>query len=177
METYLTALFRLTRGCYLCTMQPNFQRMMQLVTEFFDTADDATQISVSEAERKKLGAIDPAVFNEMSNEEGPYVWILLFPTTRELMNRFLEEKITEKQLLEQTPVGVPYQCVYLCSASVLPEFRGKGLAKQATEAAIRSIQTRHSLEALFVWSFSEGGEKLAERVSADLELPLFRRQR
>jgi len=91
------------------------------------------------------------------------------------MKKFIEGQIGEKELLKRTPLGRPYQAVYLCSALVLPEYRGKGIAKRLLTKAIRSIRRDHPIECLFFWAFSRKGAKLARSVARAAKLPLVRR--
>lgn len=154
-------------------LPPNLARMLQLVSEVFDTRSDPGQISVDDEEAALLASIHPATLSELANDDGPYVWILLLPTTRSLMQQFLAGDITEKQLLFSTTPGDAYDTIYLCSALVLPEFRRSGLALQVTLDAINSIRTQYAITALCYWKFSDGGKKLAEAIAAQLGLELF----
>jgi GNAT superfamily N-acetyltransferase len=92
------------------------------------------------------------------------------------MNRFLENKISEKELYERTPLNIPYEALYLCSAMVLPEYRRKGIAEKLTLKAIESIRKDQPIKALFVWAFSKEGEALAEKIAARTGLPLKNKQ-
>src|ERR1700739_2945533 len=107
--------------------QSNFERMLKLADEAFDIRNDPDQLDVNEKVIARLQKIHPA---SVSEYEDAICWILVIPTTTELMNRFLENKINEKQLFEMTPVGGSYDALYLCSAMVLDEYRGKGIAKK-----------------------------------------------
>jgi len=153
----------------------NYERMIKLVTAFFGTRTDPDQISVTDEERERLEQLHPATFSEVANDDGPIVWLLIFPTTKALMNLFLEEKLTERELLEQTQPGDNFEAVYLCSAYVLPEFRKQGLTQKLTLDAIKSMQKDHAIKALFYWPFSEEGKRLAQTVAAELALPLLER--
>ena len=157
-------------------MPDNFERMMQLVTEFFDTKNDPEQISMTESDRKKLQDIHPATMSELTNEDGPLVWILIIPTTQATMERFIKGTITEKQLLQETQPGATYDAVYLCSASVLPEYRHKGLAKKVTVDAINKIRNGHPVRSLFYWPFSNEGRALGTAVALETGLPIFERK-
>ena len=154
---------------------PNLERMIQLAEEFFDVKNDPDQIAVDEETRARLLAIHPNTMSEVRNEDGPIVWILVIPTTTGVMEQFLIKKINEQQILQLTPPGGSYEAVYLCSALVLPEHRGKGLAKQSAVRAIREIQKQHSIKNLFAWTFSPEGEGLAISIAKDLGLPLRKR--
>ena len=157
-------------------MADNFERMMQLVTDFFDTRNDPDQISVTEEERDKLAAIHPDTLSELANDDGPIVWILLVPTTKSIMDLFLRGEISEKQLLVLTPSGVPYESIYLCSASVLPEFRQQGLAKKVAVGSIDKIGKDHPITSLFYWPLSEEGKSLARSISSATRLELFEKE-
>lgn len=147
--------------------------MLDLVNEFFDTRNDPDQISVSQEEREKLEKIHPDTLSELANEDGPIVWILLVPTTSAVMKKFLKGAISEKQLLNETQPGDQYDAIYLCSASVLPEFQHKGLGKKVTIDAITSIRKDHPIQSLFYWPFSDKGKSLAESIAKETNLPLY----
>ena len=91
------------------------------------------------------------------------------------MCRFIAKKISEKELYELTPLITSYEALYLCSAMVLEEYRGKGIAKQLTLGAIESIQKDHPIRTLFVWAFTIEGEGLSEKLSTYTGLPLEKR--
>jgi hypothetical protein len=156
-------------------MNENLQKMLALVGEFFDTKNDPDQISVTEDERDKLDAIHPSTLSEYSEGNGPLVWVLVVPTTEDVMNRFLKGEISEKTLLEETLPGIKYDAVYLCSALVLPEYRRHGFAKKITVDAINEIRKDHKITALFYWQFSKEGAALAEAIAKEVQLPLYKR--
>src|SRR5258707_8424514 len=126
-------------------MEKNFERMVRLAEEFFETKQDPSQISVDENVLQRLRTIHPRTLSEERNADGPIAWILVFPTTRELMEKFIAKTISERDLLWSTPLRSVYETLYLCSALVLPEFRGKGLAARLTRDAIAAIQKDHPL--------------------------------
>ena len=153
----------------------NLQRMIQLADEFFETRSDPDQISVTEETMEKLRRIHPDSLSEETDEDGPIAWVLVIPTTHGLMVTFVAAAINERDLLEGTPVGGIYDALYLCSALVLPECRGKGIAKRLAVRAVRSVQAGHPIRSLFYWAFSAEGEKLASSVARETGLPLYRR--
>ena len=153
----------------------NLQRMIKLAEEFFETKNDPDQISVTEEIVKKLHELHPNTMSEKKNENGPIAWVLVIPTTDQLMEEFISKAINEKELLDQTPRGIKYDALYLCSALVLPEERGKGLAKDLLIGAVRSIQKQHPIKTLFYWSFSPEGKGLATSIAKALHTPLRER--
>ncbi len=150
--------------------------MIRLADEVFDTKNDPAQISVSEGTIPRLKAIHPATVTGEETADGPVAWILLIPTTREVMDLFLNRTITEQDLLDRTRPGQSYEAIYLCSALVLPEARRRGLAKRLVIEAIAAIRRDHPIADLYFWPFSEGGDALATVVARELELPLHRRE-
>ena len=154
----------------------NFDRMIQMANEVFATKSDPDQLDVDEHVIAHLKEIHPATLSEMADDNGPAIWILLIPTTRVLMDRFIAKDITEQQLADLTPVHSSYDAIYLCSAMVLEEYRHKGLAKKMTLEAVDKIRADHPIETLFVWPFTEEGNGLADSISKSAGLPLIKRQ-
>ena len=156
-------------------MNKNLERMLELVGSFFDTKNDPDQLSVDEKVMEKLEKIHPSCMSELDEGDGPIVWILLIPTTEAVMKKFLAKEISEMQLFKETEPGQNYEAIYLCSASVLPEYRRKGLATKVGYDAIRNIMKDHNIKALYYWSFSPEGQALAEKAANKLHLPLYKR--
>jgi hypothetical protein len=146
--------------------------MLTLIDEVFATRNDPDQIQVSENQMKKLQEIHPATLSELANDEGPLIWVLLIPTTKKVMEDFLIGAISEKQVLDQTEPGQNFDCIYLCSATTLPEMRGKGATKKLCLQAIADICRDHPITTLFVWPFTKDGEKLAKSVATMAKLEL-----
>ena len=154
----------------------NLGRMIRLAGEVFSARTDPDQLDVDEAVIERLQSLHPATLSEHVEGDGPVVWILLIPTTRETMDLFFDHKIGERELLDRTHPGEHVDALYLCSALVLPEFRGKGLAQQVSLAAIRAIRRDHAIRWLYVWPFSEGGDVLAKRIAEVVGLKLYVRK-
>ena len=154
----------------------NFSRMIQLATEFFDTKNDPSQLSIDETVIERLHRIHPSTMGERTGENGPIAWTIVIPTTNALMKQFIEGAIGEQELMELTIQQRNFDAVYLCSAMVLPEHRGKGLAKQLLCSSIRAIINDHSIRHLFYWAFSREGDALAQGTAKELQLPLLKRK-
>ena len=154
----------------------NLERMIRLVDEVFANREDPGQLSVSPAVMERLHNIHPSALSEFDDGQGPVAWVLLIPTTLSLMNRFLAKEITEKELFDQTPTGVTYDALYLCSALVLEEYRRKGIVKNLVLRSIAEIRMDHPLKALFVWPFTKEGELAAEAMAKLTDIPLFKRE-
>ncbi len=153
----------------------NFERMIQLAGEVFDVKSDPDQLDVDEKVIARLQEIHPSTVSEFDDGKGPVIWILLIPTSLELMEEFLAKRISEKELFQRTQPHQSYGAIYLCSAMVLEEFRGKGIAKRMTIEAIENIRKDHPVKKLFVWPFSKEGDGLAETIAKSTSLPLLKR--
>ncbi|MBI3509717.1 MAG: hypothetical protein HY064_03565 [Bacteroidetes bacterium] len=149
----------------------NFDRMLELVDEVFSTRHDPSQLQVNEDVLHRLQKIHPATLSE-ENNNGPVAWILIIPTTEKIMNEFLNGKISEQELFDKTFPGEKYEAIYLCSATVLPEHRKKGLALMHTLRAINEIRKDHPVKFLFVWPFTNEGKLLAEKIAERTNLEL-----
>lgn len=156
--------------------KPNFQRMMNLIDEVFATRNDPDQLQVTPQQLKKLEQIHPSTLSEWSNEDGPLCWVLMVPTTEAVMNGFLNGQLNEKQLLDKTIPGETYSCIYLCSATTLPEVRGKGETKKLCMSSIKEIMKTHPIKTAFVWPFSKEGEGLAESIAKECGLNLLKKE-
>lgn len=153
----------------------SFERLIKLADEVFAVKSDPSQLDVNAEVLARLKKIHPATISEYNDGNGPVAWVLLIPTTSELMNKFVEEKITEKELYEQTPLQETYDAIYLCSALVLEEYRRKGITRNLALKAIRRIRKKHPLKTAFVWAFSPEGDRAAETIARLAELPLYKR--
>jgi hypothetical protein len=153
----------------------NYERMIQLSDEVFSSRTDPDQLNVNENVMEHLQLIHPDTLSEFDEGNGPVCWLLCIPTTLDLMTKFINKTISERGLYELTPLNAKYEAIYLCSALLLEEFRGRGIAQNLAIKAIESIRIDHPIEALFFWSFSKEGEKLAEKVSRLIGLPLYKR--
>jgi len=155
----------------------NFERLIQLADEVFAVKSDPTQLDVNQEVLDRLYKIHPATVSEYNEGNGPVAWVLLIPTTIDLMNRFLAKDISEKELFDLTPLNLAYDAIYLCSALVLDEYRRKGITKQLTLIAIEKIRKNHPLKAAFVWAFSPEGDLAAETIARLARLPLHKRKK
>jgi len=153
----------------------NFERMIELSDEVFSSRTDPDQLNVNENVMEHLERIHPDTISEYDDGNGPVCWILCIPTTMDLMTQFIHKEISERELYELTPLHTKYEAIYLCSALLLEEFRGKGIAQRLGVKAIENIKIDHPIKALFTWSFTKEGEKLSEKVSELVGLPLYKR--
>ena len=155
--------------------KPNYKRMMQVIDDVFETRNDPDQLQVNSKQLLKLEKIHPATLTELTNEDGPFIWVLLIPTTTLVMNAFIAGTISEREVLEKTQPGECYDCIYLCSVTTLPEYRGKGDTKRLCLKGIERIRKDHLISTFFVWAFTKEGEFLAQSLADECKIELKKR--
>jgi hypothetical protein len=153
----------------------NYKRLVELADEVFAVKNDPDQLDVNSEVLKYLKEMHPSTVSEYNQGNEPLSWLLVIPTSNELMIQFIQERINEKELYELTPLNASYDAIYLCSALVLEEHRRKGITKSLTVKAIEEIRKIHPVKSLFVWSFSKEGEIAAESIARETNLPLLKR--
>lgn len=153
-------------------MATHFERMIALADEVFDARQDPDQLQVDDQVLARLELIHPACVSEYDDGEGPVAWILMLPTTHELMQQFLIGELSENELFKATPETGKYDALYLCSALVLPEYRRQGIARRLAMDAVGRLMADHPIRDLFVWTFSEEGAAASRALAAALNLPL-----
>jgi hypothetical protein len=156
-------------------MPSNLERLNKLAEDTFAIKSDPRQLNVNQKVIERLKQIHPSTIAEYDEGEGPVAWLLVIPTTTELMQKFISDEITEKELFELTPTDGTYDALYLCSALVLEEYRRKGIVKELALKAINDIRNDHPINSLFVWAFSPEGNSAAENIAITLGLPLFKK--
>jgi hypothetical protein len=150
----------------------NFEQMMEIIDEIFEVKNDPGQLDVDENVIEKLKQLHPSSLSEYNEGNGPIAWVLMIPTITSLMNDFLTDKISEKELFEKTPLHIQYDALYLCSATTLKEYRGKGITTRLALDAIENIRKTNPIKTLFVWPFTKQGNNLAEKLAQNAGLPL-----
>lgn len=153
----------------------NYERLIQLAEEVFAVKNDPEQLDVDQEVINRLQQMHPLAVSAYDDGNGPVAWLLLIPTTHDLMERFLNKEISEKELFNLTPIHTRYDALYLCSALVLEEYRRKGIVRRLALAAIENIRQDHPLKSLFVWPFSIEGDLASENLAQLTSLPLFKR--
>ncbi|HEX2976734.1 MAG TPA: hypothetical protein VHO68_12430, partial [Bacteroidales bacterium] len=126
---------------------------------------------------KRLQKIHPATVSEYSDEKGPAAWLILIPTTEDLMRKFIDGSVTERELYDQTPLKAKYDAIYLSSALVLEEYRRKGIIKDLALKAIEAIRKDHPIQYLFTWPFTSEGDLASDKIAELTSLPLLKRKK
>ncbi len=144
------------------------QKILKTAEEFFGTADDPEQIPISNSSFQKLMSLDQETIKlKTGSEENPLSWTVVIPTSKEVMNLFLEKKITERMLFDEAVAEKKFEALYLCSAFTIPRHRQKGLATDLFLDSIKKFAPDKSIK-LYAWIYSEEGRKLINKLQSQL---------
>ncbi len=141
---------------------------MQIAEKFFGTLNDPEVIPITSDSMNKLRRLHPAAFHYLTDKKGEHAvgWSVVVPTTKLLAHQFLEGRITERQLFDQTVPQDRYDALYLCAAFVLPEYRRQGLATKLFKDSLKAIPLTHNAE-YFTWPTTPEGKAMAEKMVAE----------
>lgn len=133
------------------------KKLEELAEGFFDTAHDPDQMQVSEESGKKLEKLTPYFMNYILDDTGnPISWVLVMPTQKELVIKFVNREITEQEFLDESRPADYYTGFYICSMITLPEYQGKGLASRLIKETVDYIPL--TIDALFaIWPTTPDG--------------------
>ena len=145
------------------------EKMNTVAMELFHTENDDTQASPTL--EKSLQVINKEKYNFISiNDDNnePIAWSLVMPTSLEVMDNFLSEKITERELLETSRADDKFEALYLFAVIVLPEHRRSGLGQFLFKTQIEYFKEKYNITEFYTWWFSEEGKKLGDSLEKKL---------
>lgn len=156
------------------------QTLRAMLEAYFHTQDDPEQMQIGKSSgRNWIKADIPECARVIKYGDTVVGSTLVLPATLSMMQDFIAHRISEAQLAEKImDESIDYakmQAIYLCSAFVAAEHRGKNLAIQALIQSIQNIMPQDKKLPLFYWAYSEAGEKIAEKVATQLRLEFFAR--
>jgi len=151
-------------------------KILELAEETFNTGDDPDQAPVSRASMDKLTALHPKSISYRLDGDKPIGFTTILPTTKDLMRRFLDGEINEKELFNLSQKQDKYSALYLMSAVVKPEHRKRGLAFEMALEGLDSIGVSLDTD-LFCWPFTDEGRALADRVAKHFGLAMHHREK
>ena len=144
--------------------EKNLDKILDMAEDFFKTESDSKQILIGKESFYKLQRLHPkTVVCKLENGE-LISWVVILPTQVELMEKFLNDEINERELLDMTEVQEKYEALYLCAAFTVHKYRRKGYALQMFKEAIDAISKTENVK-LFTWLFSEEGGKIIEKLN------------
>ncbi len=143
------------------------QERREITEKYFGTQNDPDQIPINRDSLEKFYALSSYCLNCAYEGDKPVSWTVSIPTSLKLMNDFLEQRITEKELFNQTQTG-DNEALYICSAFTVPEFRGKGIAKVLLTEQTQAFLSDNPNMEVFTWIWSNEGDKLVKSLPDEI---------
>lgn len=141
---------------------------MQIAEAIFGTENDPDQIPITNESIVKLDSLcNDWLVSEVGDNGEPISWAIAMPTQKQLANDFLNNKITERELLDLTIPANIYDAAYLVSVITVPEHRGKGLGTKVVKQVLQNMPVVDDA-IYFAWPTSDEGMALVNKIIAEL---------
>ncbi len=146
---------------------------IKMAEKFFPWIEDENYVSPDEVTYDLIKNIYPNSVIYIKDNAKLIGHAFILPCNKRIMNNFLAKKINEKQMFHLIKDQVnekSFDCIYLASAFVLPEYRKKGLATKAMVLAIKRLceASNKDKPILFYEALSAEGNKLSKKVNEEL---------
>jgi hypothetical protein len=157
-----------------------WEKLKAMLEAFYNTQNDPDQIQIRPSSTGKnwISTRIPECAVIIKSGDELVGSTLVLPCTQAWMQDFITGRINEAQLAEKIRESdLTYETmetIYSCSAFIVPEHRGKGLAAQALIHSIRNITTRKI--PIFYWEYSTIGKIITEKYAAHLGVELYVRK-
>lgn len=150
-----------------------FEKMNAIAIELFETESDDTQASPTLENCLRVVKKEKYNFILVKDTNDELMgWSVVMPTSLEVMDNFLSEEITERELLEISRIDSKFEALYLFAVIVLPEYRKKGLAKFLFKTQIEYFKEKYNINNIYSWWFSEEGKKLGDSLEKELDVEI-----
>lgn len=139
------------------------KRGMEIAGEIFPASVGPDQMQATEENFQKLKSLNPnSILYDIRDGEIAG-WAVVVPTSRELMEKFVNREIGEQAVLDLAEKQDSYPALYVCAAAVVPAYRRRGVAMNLVQEAIARmpLEPRHEL---YAWTTSPEGVALIEKL-------------
>ena len=141
----------------------------KMLEEYFKSENDVEQAPISKENIIWVHKNMPNCANVIKYDNKIIGSTFVVPCNRKLMEKFLSGKINENQLFEMIKKELNlsnFDSIYLASAFIKQEFRGRGLAVKGFVKSIKKLIGNKKVKpTLFYWGYSVEGKKLARKVA------------
>jgi len=151
----------------------DIEETSRLSEDFFETQGDPSQVATSPENKAFIFSSLQKYLNIIKKEDRVIGYAFVLPSTKETMNAFLEERITEAEVFERVhhlDLTLDPEALYLCAAVIDKNYRGQGLATQAFEKLLEKLTSHLKIKPfLYAWIYSEDGKRIFEARKSYLE--------
>ncbi|HVY01836.1 MAG TPA: hypothetical protein VHA12_03675 [Candidatus Nanoarchaeia archaeon] len=158
----------------------DFDITSKMSEDFFGMTTDSEQFQASEENKDFLFKHLKNFVNIIRFNKEVIGYSFIIPSNKKLMSLFLKGKITESELFDRVKSEKinenNFDCLYLCSAIIKEEHRGKGLSIEGFKKLIVNlIKIRGNVKPdLFFWEYSKEGSIVAKKISEHFGFNLFK---
>lgn len=159
-------------------VKSEMRESMALTEKYFGTASDPEQAPIIPDNAVWLRTHIASCLNIIRYKGKMIGLSLIYPCAKKIMDDFISRKINEAELLDEMKKAAANrrpEAIYLCSAFVEPEFRGRGLALKSIILSIKKTFDLKKRPPIFYWAYSNEGGKLAVKVASVLGLEIYKR--
>ncbi len=147
---------------------------------FFHTDQDTNQAEIKPAEGRWIVQHIPECVTIIKDGKKVIGLTFFFPTSPALMHAFIQKRISEHTLWEKTKARIHEPgntCIYLSSAFMDQEYRGRGIARRAIIQSLKKYtRAAQRTPPFFYWNYSAQGKILAEYVAREFNSRLYEKK-
>lgn len=151
----------------------------KLAENYFKSENDPEQISINFENSLWIRKNLPYCLNIIRYDGKIIGHSLIIPCKRKIMGKFISNEINEAQLFDEIKKSEENrkpECIYLCSAFIKPEFRGRGIVFESFIKSINKVIDKKQNLELFYWAYSNEGASLCEKIAKKLRVNLAKRK-
>ncbi len=151
----------------------DYQETGKLAESYFHTHNHPDEMQISDELAKFIIKNFPEFDNIIKNNGEVIGFTFILPCTKEGMDLFLNNKITENKLTDYIKYSIlnkKYESFYLCVAFIVPEFRNKHIIFDGFKIHINKLLTLSKNPEFFCWIYSNEGKNLISKLSKEFNI-------
>lgn len=148
----------------------------KLAESYFHTHEHIEEMQISNELAKFIIKNFPESNNIIKNNNIIIGFTFILPCTKEGMNLFMENKITENELtdyIKYSMIHKKYESFYLCAAFIIPEFRNKHIIFEGFKIHVSKLLKYSKNPEFFCWIYSNEGKHLVYKLSKELNIKII----
>jgi hypothetical protein len=151
-------------------------KILNEIEKFFEMGIDEKQAPATIENFRKIEKLHPSAIKYFMDGEDIVSIALTVPTSKDLAEKFLSDKITEREFFALSRPMEQYGAIYFHIAFTLRPYRGRGLTAKMFEESVREIP--HTEDAIFLsWPSTDAGNKVLDKVASELHITIHRKPR
>jgi hypothetical protein len=151
-------------------------KILKEIEKFFQMGVNEKQAPATVEVFHKIETLHPSAVKYFMDGDDIVSIAFAVPTSKDLAEKFLSDKITERELFALSGPMERYGALYFYIAFTLRPYRGRGLTAQMFAASVREIP--HTDDVIFLsWPSTDAGNKVLDTVERELNIIIRRKPR